>query len=146
MRVGPSRLTSTAPSSGESKLTVAAEWMTMSQAAQRGPALVVEAEAVAADVAGDDLHPAGDDARRRPSLAELGAQAVEGVVAEDLPLAPAGSTDDRRPGRTSSTSSQSGTDRSSRSTSAVPRKPVEPVTKMRLPARASAITAHVYHW
>ncbi len=33
MRVGPRRLTSTAPSSGLSNDTVAAEWMTMSQLA-----------------------------------------------------------------------------------------------------------------
>ena len=36
MRVGPSRLTSTALSSGESNATVAAEWMTMSHDGERG--------------------------------------------------------------------------------------------------------------
>ena len=41
--------------------------------------------------------------------------------------------------------SQSGTQRRRRSTTAVPRKPVAPVTPMRLPARASAITGPVYH-
>ncbi len=46
-RIGPSRLTSTAPSSGESNETVAAEWMTMSQLASTARPAVVEAEAVA---------------------------------------------------------------------------------------------------
>src|SRR3712207_7966914 len=44
------------------------------------------------------------------------------------------STDDLRPGRTSSTSSHPGTARSSFSRRAVPRKPVVPVTKRRLPS------------
>ena len=48
MRTGPSRLTSTASSIGESNDTVAAEWMTMSHAAERLAAGVVEAEAVGA--------------------------------------------------------------------------------------------------
>ena len=53
MRVGPSRLTSTARVERASRSeTVAAEWMTMSQPASSGPARLVEAEAVGADVAG----------------------------------------------------------------------------------------------
>ena len=60
MRVGPSRLTSTAPSSGESNDTVAAEWMTMSQEASAARPGVVEAEPVGADVAGDHCDPPGD--------------------------------------------------------------------------------------
>jgi hypothetical protein len=84
MRVGPIRLTSTARSMGESKLTVAAEWMTMSQPpAARAPASV-EAEAVGAHVALDDLHPAGHQLVERGLAAELVAQAVEAVVLEDL--------------------------------------------------------------
>ena len=54
---------------------------------ERRPTRVVEGEAVGGDVAGD-----GRDAlrhhRREAVLAELLAQAVEGVVAEDLPLGP----------------------------------------------------------
>ena len=52
-RVGPRRLISTAESSGESNDTVAAEWMTMSQRGEDRPVVVAEAQAVAADVAGD---------------------------------------------------------------------------------------------
>ena len=87
MRLGPSRLTSTAGSSGESKDTVAAEWMTMSQDAEGGAAGVVEAEPVGADVAGDRRDPSGDQLGEAV-LAELLAEAVEGVVAEDLALGP----------------------------------------------------------
>ena len=53
MRVGPSRLISTADVSGESNDTVAAEWMTMSALANDRPVGVAEAEPVGADVAGD---------------------------------------------------------------------------------------------
>ena len=60
MRTGPSRLTSTAVSSGESNDTVAAEWMTMSQDASSARPVVVEAEPVGADIAGDGGDPAGD--------------------------------------------------------------------------------------
>ena len=140
MRVGPSRLTSTAPSSGESNATVAAEWMTMSHDASAArPASSRPRPSVPTSPA-IDLRPAGRSSRRSLGSAELGAQPVEGVVLEDLALDPLRPTVERRPGRTSRTISQSGTDRSSRSTSAVPRKPVVPVTTMRLPARASAIT------
>ena len=88
MRVGPSRLTSTALSSGESKATVAAEWITMSQPASVGPVGLVEAEAVGADVAGDRAHTARRHLVERRARPSVGAQAVEGVVAEDLPLDP----------------------------------------------------------
>ena len=88
---GPSRLISTAPSSGESKLTVAAEWMTTSAAASAAAAVVVEAEAVAADVAGDDPHPPLDAGRRSAGLPPTSARStVEGVVAEQLPPGPLG--------------------------------------------------------
>ncbi len=88
MRVGPSRLTSTAASRGESKETVAAEWMTMSAGGERGPTLVVEAQAVGADVARHRGDPPVDRGLElvAPGLAE----AVEGVVAEDLPVGPPG--------------------------------------------------------
>ncbi len=78
---------------------------------------------------------------------ELGAQAVEAVVAEDLLGGPLRRRSARRPGRTSSTTSLSGTQRRIRSTRAVPRNPVAPVTKKRLPARASRtrVTRSVYH-
>jgi hypothetical protein len=56
-------------------------------AGQRGPAGVVEAEAVGADVAGDHLHPPLDGGVEL-GLAQLLAQPVEGVVAEDLAAGP----------------------------------------------------------
>ena len=143
MRLGPSRLTSTAPSSGESKATVAAEWMTMSQVASAARPASSRPRPSAAHVAGDDRDPAVDHGVEL-GAAQLLAQAVEGVVAEDLPLA-RWATAERLPGRISSTSSQSGTERSRRSTRAVPRKPVPPVMAMRLPARASGIIRRVYH-
>ena len=85
MRVGPRRFTSTAASSGESNDTVAAEWMTTSHAASAArpssssarpsvptsPAIGVTRSAT---IGGEAV------------LAELLAQAVEGVVAEDLAL------------------------------------------------------------
>ena len=46
---------------------------------------------------------------------------------------------DRRVGRTNTATSHPGTQRTSRSTRAVPRNPVAPVTRMRLPDRASAM-------
>ncbi len=58
MRDGPSRLISTAESSGESNDTAAAEWMTMSQRREDRAVGVVQAEAVAGDVAGDRADPA----------------------------------------------------------------------------------------
>jgi hypothetical protein len=58
-------------------------------AGQRGPVGVVEPEAVAGDVAGDHRDPPGHHLveRRR---AQLGAQAVEGVVTEHLAPGPLG--------------------------------------------------------
>ena len=84
MRTGPSRLTSTALSSGESKLTVAAEWMKMSQLAtarrpsssrprpsiETSPEIATTRRAVISSKA---LGPA-----------QLAAQSIERVVAEDL--------------------------------------------------------------
>ena len=87
MRIGPSMLTSTAPSSGESKATVAAEWMTVSQAASAARPASSRPESVGADVAGDRAHPARGHLGE-PVLAEVGAQPVEGVVLQDLPLHP----------------------------------------------------------
>ena len=85
MRVGPSRLISTAPSRGASKATVAAEWMTMSHVAST---------------------PRSSSSRPRPSVptspvmtctrravisakrlaAQVGAEAIEGVVLQHLAL------------------------------------------------------------
>src|SRR4051812_9040379 len=139
MRVGPRRLTSTAPSSGESKLTVAAEWMTMSQdartaasASSRPSPSVLTSPAItwtrrSTTSSRGSAPPRSERMRSKQSLAKISRFARCATVL-------------RRPGRTNSTSSQSGTARSSRSTSAVPRNPVEPVTAIRLPARASAIT------
>ena len=139
MRTGPSRLTSTAWFSGESKLTVAAEWITTSQLAKiarssgerprpsvdTSPATVVMRRA---QCSSNGLAPPSCwRSRSNASLRRISrCTRVAAVV--------------RLPGRTSSTSSQSGTERSSRSTIAVPRKPVDPVTAMRLPASAWAIT------
>ena len=140
MRVGPSRLTSTAASSGESKLTVAAEWID-GVAAWPGlcrPSSSRPSPSVPTSPA-IDLHPPGDQLVELGLAADLGAQPVEAVVAEDLPLGPLLDACASRPGRTSRTISQSGTERSRRSTSAVPRNPVAPVMAMRLPAKAPSI-------
>ena len=147
MRVGPSRLISTAESSGESNDTAAAEWMTMSHDGEHGavglgrgrarrvptsPAIVVIRRAVHSSNAG----------------AVLGAQAVEGVVLQQLALHPPG----RRRALAVADEQHElavGHARSSRSTSAVPTNPVDPVMAMRLPASDSAITApclaRLYH-
>ncbi len=85
MRVGPSRLISTAPSRGASKATVAAEWITMSHVASTARSALVEAEAVGPDVAGDHLHPPGGHLGEALA-AELGAEAIEGVVLQHLAL------------------------------------------------------------
>ena len=53
-------------------------------AGEGGPALLVEAQPVAADVAGHGRHPALDQLVE-PVLAELLAEPVEGVVLQDLP-------------------------------------------------------------
>ena len=81
MRVGPSRLTSTAPSSGESKRDRGGGVDDDVARGERGAAGVVEPEAVGADVAGDGRARAAPTISSKPSLAELGAEAVEGVVA-----------------------------------------------------------------
>ena len=137
-RGGPSRFTSTAPSRGASKVTEAAAWITMSQAAEQGAPGLVEREPVACDVAADRVETAGDDVVE--VLAELTAQSVEAVVAQDLPArcVPRALGVGRAGRRT--TTSHSGTLRSNRSTSAVPRKPVAPVTAIRRPASSSRIT------
>ena len=68
----------------------------------------------------------------------LDAEQVEGVVAEDLALDAALDRRSACPAGRAARPRSSGTDRSSFSSMAVPRKPVVPVTKSRLPARASA--------
>jgi len=107
-------------------------------AGEERPSVRVEAKPLLPDVPGDDAEPPrglGVEA-----VAELGPQAIEAVVAQDLPLQAVGGAGPPA-GRTRTATSQSGTVLSSRSTSAVPRKPVAPVTAMRLPLRASPITA-----
>ncbi len=91
MRVGPSRLISTALSSGESNATAAAEWITMSQLGHDVAVLGTEPETVGADVAGDCSDPACDHRLERlGGVLQFGAQAVEGVVLEDLAADPFG--------------------------------------------------------
>jgi hypothetical protein len=143
IRVGPSRLISTAESSGESNDTAAAEWMTTSQEARTArsasdrpspsvltsPAMVVMRRAV---ISSNVSSPSAHDARSRSKASFFNSsrwtRRAAGV---------------RLPSRTSSTSSHSGTLRSSRSTSAVPTKPVDPVMAIRVRDSASAITGHV---
>ena len=88
MRVGPSRLISTAESSGESNDTVAAEWMTMSQLAR------TSRSASARPRPSVPTSPATVVMRAPGPVVEggavLGAQAVEGVVLEQLALDAAG--------------------------------------------------------
>ena len=89
MRVGPSRLISTAWSSGESKETVAAEWMTTFDSGEDGAGSLVESESVGGDVTGDR----GDPTRahlREALFAEVLAEPVESVVGEQFTLGPAG--------------------------------------------------------
>jgi len=57
---------------------------------QDGAVRLVEAEAVGADVAGDHLDPPGHQFVDGLGPAGLGAEAVEGVVADDLALHPLG--------------------------------------------------------
>ena len=83
IRLGPSRLTSTALSSGESKATVAAEWMTTSQLAS------VARPASSRPSPSEPTSPAITVTRRATSASNAAlpsrlAQAVEGVVAEHL--------------------------------------------------------------
>ena len=89
MRVGPSRLTSTARSSGESKLTVGGGVDDDVARGERRTTGVVEPEAVGGDVAGDDLRPVAATSSSKAALPPtLVAQPVEAVVLEDLPLGP----------------------------------------------------------
>src|SRR5579884_2959498 len=142
-RLGPSRLISTAWSSGASKLTVAAECTTTSEAASSrrpsssrprpsrptSPATAVTRAAVSVS----KRDPSSERSRSKQSLRRISRWSLRSAEA-------------RRPGRTRTTTSASGMLRSTRSTSAVPRKPVPPVTKKRLAARASRMpTRSVYH-
>ena len=87
MRVGPSRLISTAESSGESNDTAAAEWITTSHEASTARSASFEPEPVGADVAGDRRDPPRRHlVERLGTLCALGAQAVEGVVLQQLAL------------------------------------------------------------
>ncbi len=87
-RDGPSRLTSTAASSGASKLTVAAECTTTSHSDSARQPLVVEPQPVGAHVAGHGGHPGRHLLGERG--AELVPEAVEAVVAQHLALDPLG--------------------------------------------------------
>ena len=142
MRVGPSRLTSTAVSSGESNDTAAAAWITTSHDANTArssvdrprpsvptsPEIVVIRRSVSAS--NDSAAPSARHSARRRSKASLRSSSRSTRRAAG----------ERFPERTTSTSSQPGTHRSNRSTRAVPTKPVAPVMAMRLPASDSAIT------
>ena len=79
-------MTSTALSRGESKLTAAAEWMTVEQPARSSRPRSSRARPSADTSAGDGEHPPGD--QLVPCGAGFGAQAVEAVVAEDLAAHP----------------------------------------------------------
>ena len=86
MRVGPSRLTSTASSSGESNDTAAAEWITVSHdartvwSASERPRPSVPTSPVTT------VRRRARSSSQRLGPAQLGAQAVERVVADDLAL------------------------------------------------------------
>ena len=92
MRVGPSRLISTAESSGESNDTVAAEWMTTSQEAKHGAMLLrtVRGRRVPTSPVIVVIRRAVISANDSGPSAQLGAEAVEGVVLQQLPLDPPG--------------------------------------------------------
>ena len=137
IRTGPSRLISTAESSGLSKLTAAAEWMTMSQEAKtarsaslrpRPSVLTSPPTAVTrrSTIASNSAFPRS--ARRRSKALFLKISRRARSVASW-----------RLEGRISRTSSQPGTARSRRSTRAVPTKPVLPVMAIRFPSRFWAI-------
>ena len=85
-RVGPRRLISTALSSGESKLTVAAEWITVEHEARVSSDGAVEPQAVDAHVARHHEDPPVHLGVE--PVAELAAQPVEAVVPEDLAAYP----------------------------------------------------------
>ena len=140
MRTGPSRLISTAESSGESNATAAAEWITVSHVAN-------SARSVSFRPSPSVLTSPPIAVTRRATIASNGSfvpfrSALSRSKALFLKISrrtrSVGSW--RLLGRTSSTSSQPGTLRSRRSTRAVPTKPVLPVMAMRLPARFSLIT------
>src|SRR4051794_38548006 len=144
MRDGPRRLTSTAASSGESKATLAAGWITTSHDARTArsassrpspsvPTSPVITRRRRATISSRALAPPTSARRRSKASLRMTSRWTRWAAVE------------RRPARTRRTSWQPGTERSRRSTMAVPRKPVAPVTAMRLPSRASAITPSVYH-
>ena len=133
-RTGPSRLISTAVSSGESKLTVAAEWMTVGTGRQQLLPGCVETEAVRRRRRRPAPAPVGRPRRRSwapSSRRSRSKQLFFSTSRRTRSAAP------RRPGRTSRATSLSGIVRKMRSTRAVPRKPVAPVMAMRRPRRAS---------
>ena len=137
MRDGPSRLISTAESSGESNETAAAEWITMSHEAKAArsmsfspspsrvtsPATVVIRPAIAVSKSA----PYSARRRSKASFLRISLRARSAAVV-------------RLPSRISSTRWQSGTLRSSRSTSAVPTNPVLPVMAIFFPESDAAIT------
>ena len=84
MRTGPSRLTSTALSSGESKLTGRGRVDEDVARRDRAAAVFVEAETVDRHVAGDGGHAARGHLVERCGTTEFAAQPVERVVAKDL--------------------------------------------------------------
>ena len=142
MRIGPSKLTSTALSSGESKETLAAEWMTMSHDANICASLGESpSPSVLTSPATTEIRPMMLASNSVPSFFRSRSKASFFRISRRTRSA-AGV---RRPSRTSNTNSHSGTLNSKRSTRAVPTKPVAPVIAMRLPRRFSEITDHFYH-
>ena len=124
-------------------MTVAAEWMTTSLAARaaRPSSSRPRPSCPTSPAHGPD--PAGHLGGE--AVAELGAEAVEAVVPDDL--AGQSGRGIGPPARADQTmTSASGTQRRMRSTSAVPRNPVAPVTKKRLARRSRPMgTGIVYH-
>ena len=105
---------------------------------QGGPVGVVEAEAVHRRRHRRGGGPGGRSSASKPSPHSRRSRSkasLRRMSRRTRSAAPA-----RRPGRTRGSTSQSGTQRRSRSTRAVPRNPVAPVTAIRRPASASAIT------
>ena len=137
IRLGPSKLISIELSSGLSKLTVAAEWITTSHDVNRARSCSVSPKSsfVTSPDTTETLRsqvstkssPHCDRSASKASLRKISRSTRRSALF-------------RRVGRTRRTSSQSGTPRSSRSTKAVPRKPVLPVMAIRLPERDSLIT------
>ena len=105
--------------------------------ADRGPASSRPSPSLP-DVAGDRVEPAGDHVVEAP--AELAAEPVEAVVAQDLAPSALGRTPGAGPGGRARRPRIRARFGASRSTSAVPRKPVAPVTAIRRPASSSGIT------